>query len=127
MRDETKRRQNLKRRTKEFSLRVIKLCVALPKSEVSRVLGRQVLRSGTSIGAHYAEGFRAKSDKDFIHQIEGALQEADETIYWLELIGEAQIIKTERLNPLLEECNELTAIFVSMTKNVKARRIKDSS
>ena len=82
-------RQDLRRRTKEFALRIIKLYVALPKSAEAQVLGKQVLRSGTSVGAHYHEACRAKSDADLISKVEGGLQELEETIYWLELLSEA--------------------------------------
>jgi four helix bundle protein len=115
------RLQDLRARTKAFALRIIKLYAALPKSPEAQVLGKQVLRSGTSIGAHYHEGCRAKSDADFISKIEGALQELEETIYWLELIAEADIFTEERLKPLHAEAEELIAMFVTMVKNVKAK------
>jgi four helix bundle protein len=73
-------RQDLRRRTKEFALRIIKLYAALPKNAIAQVLGKQILRSGTSVGAHYREACRAKSNADFINKIEGALQELDETL-----------------------------------------------
>ena len=76
----------------EFALRIIKLYAALPKTTEAQVLGKQILRSGTSVGAHYREACRAKSDADFISKIEGALQELDETLYWLELLGAAKIV-----------------------------------
>ena len=91
---------DLKGRTKAFALRVIRLYVALPKSVEAQVLGKQLLRSGTSVGAHYREAQRAKSDADFISKIEGALQELDETVYWLELVEEAGIFAAERLTSL---------------------------
>ena len=84
-------RQDLRVRTKAFALRVIKLYVALPKRHEAQIPGGQILRSGTSVGAHYREACRAKSDADFISKIEGGLQELDETVYWAELIGEAGI------------------------------------
>ena len=120
MRDESKL-QDLRARTKAFALRIIKLYTALPKNPEAQVLGKQVLRSGTSIGAHYHEGCRAKSDADFISKIEGALQELEETIYWLELIAEANIFTEELLKPLHAEAEELIAMFVAMVKNVKAK------
>jgi len=89
---------------------------------VAQVLGKQVLRSGTSVGAQYREAQRAKSDADFINKIEGSLQELEETAYWLELIGEAAIISEDKLAPLLKETNELTAIFVSIVRKVKTKR-----
>ena len=86
------------------------------------MLGKQILRSGTSVGAQYREAQRAKSDADFINKVEGSLQELDETAYWLELIKDCGMIPTEKLNPLLKETDELTAIFVSIVRKVKSRR-----
>jgi four helix bundle protein len=130
MRDEAERRrikektetQDLRSRTKGFALRAIRLYVALPKTTLAQVLGGQILRSGTSVGAHYREACRAKSDNDFISKIEGALQELDETVYWAELISEGKIFSEQRLKPLCDEAEELIAIFVTMVKNVKGRR-----
>ena len=96
---------DLKRRTKTFALRIIKLYSALPRRGPAQVLGIQVLKSGTSPGAHYREATRAKSDADFISKIEGALQELDETQYWRELIGERTI----------SSCKE-TGILVSRSR-----------
>ncbi|HZH90132.1 MAG TPA: four helix bundle protein [Pyrinomonadaceae bacterium] len=112
-------RQDLRNRTKAFALRVIKLYATLPKSTEAQVLGKQILRSGTSVGAHYHESCRAKSDADFVSKIEGALQELEETVYWLELINEAGIFPGERLQPLHQEAEELMSMFVTMVKNVK--------
>ena len=114
-------RQDLRQRTKAFALRIIKLYVALPESPEAQVLGKQILRSGTSVGAHYHEACRAKSDADFISKVEGGLQELEETIYWLELLSEANIFTGERLQPLHKETEELISMFVTMAKNVKAR------
>ena len=112
---------NLRHRTKQFALRIITLYSALPKRGAAQILGTQILKSGTSPGAHYREAQRAKSDADFISKIEGALQELEETAYWLELIGESKIMSEKRLLPLHKETNELIAIFVAIVKNVKAR------
>ena len=114
--------QDLKARTKAFAQSIIKLYTALPKSSEAQVLGKQVLRCGTSVGAHYHEACRAKSDADFISKIEGALQELEETIYWLDLISEALILKAERLKPPHDEAQELIAMFVSIVKNVKNKK-----
>lgn len=116
MRDE---KQDLRKRTKGFALRIIKLYAALPKSVEAQVLGKQVLRSGTSVGAQYHEACRAKSNADFISKLEGSLQELEETIYWLDLIVEAGLIEESKLGPLRDEAKELTAMFVTMVKNVK--------
>jgi four helix bundle protein len=114
-------RQDLRERTKAFALRIIRLYAALPKTTEAQVIGTQILRSGTSVGAHYREAQRAKSDADFTSKIEGGLQEAEETVYWLELLGESEIMAEERLTPLRNEAEELIAIFVTIVKNVKSR------
>ena len=116
-----KQPQDLDARTKAFALRIIRLYSALPKTTVAQVIGKQALRSGTSVGAHYREARRAKSDADFISKIEGGLQELDETAYWLELLGESGIVKSKRLQPLLHETEELIAIFTTMVKKLKAK------
>jgi four helix bundle protein len=84
--------ENLRERTKQFALRVIRLYSALPQRGATFVLGNQVLKSGTSVGAHYREAQRAKSNADFISKIEGALKELDETTYWLELLGDSGLV-----------------------------------
>ena len=84
-------RQDLRQRTKQFALRIIKLYVAVPKKGVGFVLGPQLLKAGTSVGAHYREACRAKSNADFVSKIEGALQELDETVYWLELLSDGGV------------------------------------
>lgn len=109
-------------RTKQYALRMIRMYVALPKSTEAQVLGKQVLRSGTSIGAHYREGNRAKSDADFIHKLETALQELDETAYWLELIVEAGLFDAKKMTPLIDETKQLNAIFTTIVKKVKGRK-----
>src|SRR5262249_24994840 len=116
----TPERQDLRKRTKDFALRIIKLCAALPKTADAQILKKQ-LKSGTSAGAHYREACRAKSDADFVSKIEGALQELDETQYWLELIGEAEIMAWSRLESLHEEAGGLIAMFVTIVKKVKAK------
>jgi len=87
-------------------------------------MGKQVLRSGTSIGAHYREASRAKSDADFVNKIEGALQELDETTYWLELLVESGIVQVEKLESLIKETDELIAVFVIIVTKVKNRLSK---
>ena len=114
--------QELGPRTKDFALRIIRLYAALPKTTEAQVIGKQLLRSGTSVGAHYREARRAKSDADFISKMEGGLQELDETGYWLEILGDADIVNPQRLKPLTDEVEELIAIFVTMVKKVKTKR-----
>lgn len=118
---------DLKQRTKTFALRVIKLYSALPRRGDAKVLGNQILRSGTSVGAHYREACRAKSNADFISKVEGALQELDETAYWLELLGEAQILPMKRLQALHDEADELIAILVTIVTKVKRKTSKRDS
>lgn len=86
------------------------------------MLGKQALRSGTSVGAHYREAKRAKSNADFVSKLETALQELDETAYWLELRAEAGVVAAERLQPLGDETDELIAIFTAIVKKVKGER-----
>ena len=114
-------RWDLKERTKSFASRIIKMYCALPKTTEAQVLGKQALRSGTSVGAHYREAKRARSDAEFISKTEGALQELDETGYWLELLVESDIVSKKRLSKLLSETEELLAILTTCTKNVKKR------
>ena len=111
-------------RTKDFALRIVRLYSALPKTTEAQVLGKQVLRSGTSVGAHVREGKRSRSDAEMISKTEGALQELEETVYWLELLSESGIVKRERLNDLMKEADELTAILVAGVKKIKTRRTK---
>jgi four helix bundle protein len=111
--------ENLRQRTRQFALRIIRLYSALPKSAIGQIIGKQLLRSGTSVGAHYAESCRSKSHPDFVNKIEGAMQELEETSYWLELIEEARILPARRLSPLKTEIDEITAIFVTMVKKAK--------
>ena len=104
-------RQDLRKRTRDYALRIVKLYGALPNGAIAQVLGKQILRSGTSVGAQYREAARAKSNADFINKIEGALQELDETQYWLELITETNLVKAERMSALQEETEELIAML----------------
>jgi four helix bundle protein len=120
-REANKPPEDLKVRTKTFALRVVRLYVALPKSAEAQVLGKQVLKSGTSVGAHYRESLRARSDAEVISKLEGGLQELEETQYWLELLSESGIVPASRLTPLLQEADELTAILVTCVKRVKER------
>ena len=118
--------RDLKERTKKFALRIIKLFSALPKTTEAQVIGKQILRSGTSVGAQYREACRARSNAEFVSKIESSLQELDETSYWLELLTEAEIVKAEKLKNLQDETKELTAIFVSSVKTMKAKKMNSS-
>ena len=114
-------RNDLRERTTEFALRIVKLYQSLPKSTEAQVLGKQVLRSGTSVGAQFRESQRAKSDADFINKLESVLQEADETAFWLELIVKAGIMPAERLESLRKEIDEIIAILTTIVTKVKKR------
>jgi four helix bundle protein len=109
-------------RTKAFALRIIRPYASLPRATEAQVIGKQVLRSGTSVGAHYREARRARSAPEFISKIEGGLQELEETIYWLELLSDSGIVSPARLTDLCHEANELTAILVSSVKTAKQRK-----
>lgn len=110
---------DLQDRTKQFARRVIRLFAALPKTTAAQVLGRQVLRSGTPIGANYREARRARSKAEFIAKTGDCLREADETLYWLELLAEEGFLPTTRMQPLLREANELVAIFAAVVKTAR--------
>ena len=115
---------DLLERTKQFSLRVIRLYSALPETTECRVIGKQILRSGTSVGAHVREGKRSRSQAEMISKTEVALQELEETIYWMELLVESGIVKAKRLSELKREADELMAILVTSVKTLKRRTRK---
>ena len=119
MKDEG-RKEDLQIRTKEFALKVIRMYSALPKSAEAQVLGRQVLRSGTSIGANYREANRSRSKPEFIDKIGDCLKELDETAYWLELLAELSMVPSAKLADLRDECDQLLAIFTTISKKAKA-------
>jgi len=113
---------DLKDRTKAFSIRVIKLTEAIPKSRTAEVIGRQLLRSGTSVGANYRAARRAKSAADFIHKMGIVEEEIDESAYWLELLVEAGLVQQSKLAALMKECDEITAIVVASIKTARRTR-----
>ena len=125
MKDE--RPKDLQIRTKELALRVIRMYSAWPKSTEAQVLGRQVLRSGTSVGANYREANRARSRPEFIAKIGDCLKELDETAYWLELLADSSIVPKVKLAPLRNECDQLLAIFTTISKENEdpTRSMKD--
>ena len=122
MNGEPTAKRDIVERTKAFALRVIRLYAALPKNTLAQTLGKQLLRSGTSVGAQCREGRRARSNAEFITKLEIALQELDETGYWLELLVEANVLPERRLKLLQQEANELIAILVTSVRRVKTRR-----
>jgi len=110
---------DLRERTKEFALRIVRMFSALPKTTGAQVLGKQVLRSGTSVGANYREAYRGRSKAEFIAKSGDSLRELEETAYWLELLEAGSIVKPDKLSALRQECDELTAIFVTILKRSK--------
>ena len=113
---------DLRQTTKDFALNIVNLYSALPKSTEAQVLGRQFLRSGTSIGAHYREALRSRSDAEYISKLETALQELEETLYWLELLSELNMIDSDKFQGLQKQTNELIAVFVACVKTAKSRK-----
>jgi four helix bundle protein len=111
--------EELKERTKHFALLVIHLCRALPRSQEGSIITRHLLRSSTSIGANYRAVCRARSGADFVSKLGIVLEEADETLFWLELLMESGIVRTDAIAPLLREANELVAIFVASLRTAK--------
>ncbi len=111
--------QEMKRRTKEYGKRILRLCRALPNSYEARRVGDQLFRSGTSVGANYRAACRARSKVDFISKLGIVLEEADESLYWMEIIIECKILNESLLRSLIVEGNELVSIFVSSIKTSK--------
>lgn len=117
-------RASIAERAKLFALRVISLYSFLPKTTEAQVIGKQLLRSGTSVGAHIREAKRSRSDAEMISKVEGALQELEETTYWLELLADSHLVKSELLADVMKEVNELAAILVASVKTIKMRKRK---
>ncbi|HEU0038568.1 MAG TPA: four helix bundle protein [Verrucomicrobiae bacterium] len=111
--------RDLKPRTKEFARRVIRLFAALSKDTAAQILGKQLLRAGTSVGANYREANRARTKAEFISKIGDCLKEADESSYWMELLLDEGFLPPAKLQPLLDEANELVAIFVTISKRAR--------
>ncbi|MGK0186781.1 MAG: four helix bundle protein [Verrucomicrobiales bacterium] len=117
-------RQDLRQRTKAFALRIIRLYTNLPKTTEAQVIGKQLLRSGTSVGAHYREAHRARSTAEFVSKLGVCQQELEESQYWMELLIDAEIIFASRFKELQTEVDELMAIFASSI--ITARNRKNS-
>ncbi|HKT49780.1 MAG TPA: four helix bundle protein [Candidatus Angelobacter sp.] len=116
------RTEKLRTRTKEFAVRVIHLFQALPQSREAQIIGTQLQRCGTSVGANYRSACHARSRADFISKIGVVTEEADESVFWIELLSDLKIMKKERLDELLKEARELTAIFAASRQTAKQRR-----
>ena len=111
--------EDLKNRTKAFALRIVALVAALPKTMVGDVVGKQILRSGTSVGANYRSASRARSKKEFLSKITVVEEEADETLFWLEILSESRILPPAKLREITREADEITAIFTTIGKETK--------
>jgi four helix bundle protein len=110
---------DLRERTKAFALRVIRLCEALPKNQTANVIGRQLLRSGTSVGANYRAACRPKSKKDFVFKLGIVEEECDESIYWMELIVESKLMSEDKMHDLMVEGEEILRMVVASIKTSK--------
>ena len=115
-------KHELLKRTKLYALRVIKAVQALPRDDVRGVLGRQLLRAGTSVGANYRAACRAKSTADFVNKLKIVEEECDESLYWMELLIESGLIQLRRLELLIQEGDGLLSLFVSAIKTTRATR-----
>ena len=111
--------EELKARTQDFAIRIIRLVNALPRNSAGFIMGKQILRSGTSIGANYRAACRARSRPDFVAKLAIAEEEADETLYWLELLSKSGIVKASRIEKLMKEADELVAIMTSARKTTE--------
>ena len=112
-------KHDLQDRTKAFALQIIRMFATIPKTTEAQVLGKQLLRSGTSVGANYREAYRGRSKAEFIARCGDSLRELEETAYWLELLVDGKIVTAEMLAALQKECDELLAIFVTILKRSK--------
>ena len=117
-------KEGLKLRTKQYALRILKLTRSLPNKQEGWVIGKQLLRSGTSVGANYRAACRARSTAEFVAKLGIVIEEADESAFWLEIIQESQMMRRELLEPLLKETDEITAIMVSSSNTAKKRKSK---
>jgi len=115
--------RDLKDRTKRFAIEIIKLVSEFPKTTVGFEIGKQLVRSGTSVGANYRSSQRGRSRAEFISKLSVVQEEADETVFWLEITQDSDLLSEERVRPVLKEANELTAIFTTMVINSKNNRV----
>ncbi len=111
---------DLKKRTKQFGLRAIKLVESLPNGQTARTIGHQLLRSGLSVGANYRAACRGRSKADFVAKAGISLEEADECLYWMVMLQEAGIVPAEKMKDLMKEADELVAIFTASIKTARA-------
>ncbi|HEY3383651.1 MAG TPA: four helix bundle protein [Vicinamibacterales bacterium] len=114
--------KDLASRTREFAVCIVRFFATLPKTTEAQVIGKQMLRAGMSVGAHYREATRSRSNAEFVSKIEAGLQELEETQYWIEILRDVSMGKPEDLSALAREADELTAILVTVVKKRKAAR-----
>ena len=112
-------REEMKSRTKAYALRVVKLVQSLPANRTCDILGAQLLRAGTSVGANYRSVCRAKSAADFLNKLRIVEEECDESLFWMEILTEAGLVKQLRLEPLMQEGNEILSIMVASAKTTR--------
>src|SRR5262245_59892371 len=112
--------EQFKNRTKQFAIRIVRLYRALPRSGEAKAIGNQVLRSGTSVAANYRAVCRARSQAEFIYKMGIVVEETDETVFWLELLVETEILPEAKLKELIKEANELLAVFASSQQTAKS-------
>jgi four helix bundle protein len=117
--------EEMKERTLQLGLRVIRVVEALPRRRASDVIGRQFLKCGTSVGANYRASCRSRSDGDFVARMGVVEEEADETIYWLEVTSRSNLLNDAMLRPLIKECDEILLIVVASIKTVKSRLARE--
>jgi four helix bundle protein len=118
--DQMTKPEALRERTKQFAISIIKLFRVLPRTDEARVIGRQVLRSGTSVAANYRAACRARSKAEFVAKLGIVVEEADETVFWLELLVDAQVIRHAQIADVVTEANELLAIFAASQRTVRS-------
>ena len=111
--------EEIKRRSKQFAIAIIKMTESLPRKNSTFVVSNQIIKSATSVGANYRSSLRGRSKAEFIAKLGIVVEEIDETLYWLEIISESELATQETIKPLWQEANELTSIFVSMLKTAK--------
>ena len=116
----TTQAEQLRERTKQFAIRIVRLLRSLPKNAEARIIGKQALRAGTSVAANYRAVCRARSRAEFISKIGVAVEEADETVFWLEILVETGIVPRGRMDQLLTEANELLAILAASQRTARA-------
>jgi four helix bundle protein len=126
-RPEAAQERDLKKRTKAFALRILKLVDALPKTTAGRALASQIVRAGTSVAANYRAACRAKSTADFVAKMGIVEEEADETLFWLELLEESELVTAAKLAAIKQEANELIAITVASIKTARCNRVSNSA